>query len=97
MRSPPEPYFDPDNPLQLPSIPYPPALNNSFFFPTPSLSSVIFLYVLLTSFSISLILLLLVRVLYSVHLLGIINFPHFLNELVIHHFEQPNFVFRNIS
>src|SRR6266540_2181212 len=97
MRSPPEPYFDLDNPLQVPSIPYPPALNNSFFFPTPPQSPVIFLYVLPTSLLILLVLLLLARVLYSVHLLEIVNFPHFLNELVIHHFEQPNFVFRNIS
>src|SRR6266511_3798247 len=97
MRNPPKPYFDPDNPQQVSSIPYPPALNNSFFFPTPPQSPVIFLYVLSTSLSISLILLLLVRVLYSVHLLGIVNFPYFLNELIIHHFEQPNFVFQNIS
>src|SRR6266540_894897 len=97
MRSPPKPYFDPDNLQQVPSIPYPPALNNSFFFSTPPQSPVIFLYILPTSPSISLILLLLVRVLYSVHLLGIVNFPHFLNELVIHYFKQPNFVFRNIS
>src|SRR6266542_3722639 len=97
MQSPPELYFYPDNPQQVPSIPYPPALNNSFSFSTPSLSPVIFLCVLPTSLLILLVLLLLVRVLYSVHLLGIVNFPRFLNELVIHHFEQPNFVFRNIS
>src|SRR6266542_6454581 len=97
MRSPPESYFDSNNPQQVPSIPYPPVLNNSSSFPTFPQSSIIFLYVFLTSLLILLVLLLLVRVLYSVHLLGIVNFPHFLNELVIHHFEQPNFVFRNIS
>src|SRR6266498_959856 len=97
MRSPPKLYVESDNPQQVSSISYPPALNNSFFFPTPPLSPVIFLYVLLTSFSISLILLLFVRVLYFVHLLGIINFPHFLSEFVIHHFEQPNFIFQNVS
>src|SRR6266498_3704816 len=97
MRSPPEPCFDPDNPQQVSLIPYPPALNNSFSFPTPPLSPVIYLYVHPISPSTSLTLLPLVRFLYFVHLLRIVNFPHFLNELVIHHFEQPNFVFRNIS
>src|SRR6266542_6738863 len=97
MRSPPEPCFDPDNPQQVPLIPYPPVLNNSFSFPTPPLSSVIFLYILPTSLLILLVLLLLAIVLYSIHLLGIVNFSHFLNELVIHHFGQPNFVFQNIS
>ena len=78
MRSPPESYFDPDNPLQIPSIPYPPALNNSFSFPTPLQFPVIFLYVLLTSLLISLILLLLVKVLYFVHLLETLSFLRWL-------------------
>src|SRR6266542_2383038 len=92
MRSPPEPYFDLDNPLQVPSIPYPPALNNSFFFPTPPQSPVIFLYVLPTSPSISLILLLLKKVLYFVHLLKTLSFLHWLIvdevlKLLFIHFE----------
>src|SRR6266498_742997 len=92
MRSPPEPYFDPDNPLQLPSIPYPPALNNSFFFPTPSQSPVIFLYVLSTSPSIFLIFLLLEKALYFVRLLKILSFLHWLIvdeilKLLLVHFE----------
>src|SRR6266542_2858818 len=100
MRSPPEPYFDPDNPQQVPSISYPPALNNSSFFSTPSQSSVIFLYVLLTSLSISLILLLLVKVLYFVRLLETLSFLRWLIvdevlKLFLVHFELKRlFVYR---
>src|SRR6266540_6856815 len=78
MRSPPEPCFDPDNPQQVPLIPYPPALNNSFSFPTHPLSPVIYLYVLPTSLLILLVLLLLEKVLYFVHLLKTLSFLHWL-------------------
>src|SRR6266542_2979039 len=92
MRSPPKPYFDPDNLQQVPSIPYPPALNNSFFFSIPPQSPVIFLYVLSTSPSISLILLLFVKVLYFVRLLKTLSFLHWLIvdeilKLLLVHFE----------
>src|SRR6266498_4574186 len=78
MRSLSEPYFDPDNPQQVLSIPYPSALNNSSSFLTPPQSPVIFLYIFLTFLSISLILLLLEKVLYFVRLLEILSFLHWL-------------------
>src|SRR6266540_138136 len=92
MRSPPELYFYPDNLQQVPSIPYPPALNNNSFFPTSSQSPVIFLYILPTSPSISLILLLLEKVLYFVRLLKTLSFLRWLIvdevlKLLLVHFE----------
>src|SRR6266540_2100666 len=92
MRSLSEPYFNPDNPQQVLSIPYPPALNNSSSFPTPSQSPVIFLYVLPTSPSISLTLLLLVKVLCFVRLLETLSFLRWLIvdevlKLLLVHFE----------
>src|SRR6266498_4181480 len=78
MRSPPKPYFDPDNLQQVLSIPNPLALNNNFSFLTPSQSPVIFLYVLSTSPLISLILLLLEKVLYFIRLLKTLSFLHWL-------------------
>src|SRR6266542_1802155 len=92
MQSPPEPYFDLDNPQQVPSIPYPPALNNNSFFSTPPQSPVIFLYVLPTSPLISLILLLLEKVLYFVCLLKTLSFLYWLIvdevlKLLLVHFE----------
>src|SRR6266498_1244963 len=92
MRSPPEPYFNPDNLQQVPLISYPPTLNNSSTFPTPSQSLVIFLYVLLTSLLISLIFLLLVKVLYFINLLETLSFLRWLIvdevlKLLLVHFE----------
>src|SRR6266542_4927070 len=92
MRNPSESYFDPNNPQQVPSISYPPALNNNSSFSIPLQFSVIFLYVLLTSLSISLIFLLLEKVLYFVHLLEILSFLHWLIvdevlKLLLVHFE----------
>src|SRR6266540_2804249 len=97
MRSPPETYSVLHIPQPVPSIPYPPFLNSNFSFPTLQPFPAISLYVHPISPSTPLTLLPLVRFLYFVHLLGIVNFPYFLNKLVIHHFEQPNFVLRNIS
>src|SRR6266542_4687079 len=92
MRSLPESCFDPDNPQQVPSISYPPTLNNSFFFLTSSLFSIIFLYVLPTSLLISLILLLLKKVLYFIRLSKTLSFLHWLIvdkvlKLLLVHFE----------
>src|SRR6266496_492963 len=92
MQNPSEPYFDLDNLQQVSLIPYPPVLNNNSSFPTPPQSPVIFLYVLPTSPSISLILLLLEKVLYFVHLLKILSFLHWLIvdevlKLLVIHFE----------
>src|SRR6266542_7159252 len=92
MRSPSESYFDPDNPQRVPSISYPPALNNNSSFPIPPQSPVIFLYVLPTSSLISLILLLLEKVLYFIHLLKTLSFLHWLIvdevlKLLLVHFE----------
>src|SRR6266498_130738 len=78
MQNPSEPYFDLDNLQQVSLIPYPPVLNNNSSFPTPPQSPVIFLYVLLTFLSISLILLLLVKVLYFVRLLETLSFLRWL-------------------
>src|SRR6266498_3319456 len=92
MRSPPESYFDPDNPLYVPSIPNPPALNNNSFFLTPSQFPIIFLYIFPTSPSISLIFLLLEKVLYFIRLLKILSFLYWLIvdevlKLLLVHFE----------
>src|SRR6266540_5034384 len=103
MRSPPESYFDPDNSQQVPSIPYPSTLNNNSSFPTPSQSPVIFLYVLLTSLLISLILLLLKKVLYFVRLSKTLSFLHWLIvdkvlKLLLVHFELKQlFVYRQVT
>src|SRR6266540_1616758 len=97
MRSPSETYSVLHIPQPVPSISYPPFLNSNFSFPTLQPFPAIFLYVHPISPSTPLTFLPLVRFLYSIHLLGIVNFPHFLNELVIHYFEQPNSVFQNIS
>src|SRR6266498_1870184 len=103
MRSPLKPYFDSDNPQQDPSIPYPSALNNSFFFLIPLLSPVIFLYILSTSLLISLILLLLEKVLYFVCLSKTLSFLHWLIvnkvlKLLLVHFELKQlFVYRQVT
>ncbi len=78
MWSPSEPYTDPHNSQQVPSISYPLVLNNNSFFPTPQQFFIIFLYVLPTSLSIPLILLLFVRVLYFIRLLKTLSFLHWL-------------------
>src|SRR6266545_8252320 len=96
MRSPSETYSVLHIPQPVPSISYPPFLNSNFSFPTLQPYPAVFLHVHPISPSIPLILLPLVRFLCFVHLLEISNSLHFLNRLVIHHFEQIIFVLQNI-
>ncbi len=92
MWSPPKSYIDPHNSQQVPSIPYPLVLNNNSFFSTLQQSLVTFLYILLTSPLIPLILLLLVKVLCFICLSKTLSFLHWLIDdevlkLLLVHFE----------